>query len=56
MAASATYIPGCSLSDKLRLAASKGQLEKVQELLVSGATFEPDRVRTADIDNITASY
>lgn len=44
MAASATYIPGVSLSDKLRLAASKGQIDKVRELLGAGATFEPDRV------------
>ena len=44
MAASAAYIPGVSLADKLRLAASKGQTDKIRELLSSGATFEPDRV------------
>ena len=44
MAASAAYIPGVSLSDKLRLAASKGQVDKVRELLGAGATFEADRV------------
>ena len=44
MAASATYIPGASLADKLRLAASKGQIDKIRELLSSGANFEPDRV------------
>lgn len=44
MAASAAYIPGASLSDKLRLAASKGQVDKVHELIGAGATFEPDRV------------
>lgn len=43
MAASAAYIPGVSLSDKLRLAASKGQVEKVHELINAGATFEPGR-------------
>ena len=49
MAASAAYIPGASLSDKLRLAASKGQVEKVHELINSGATFEPDRVSVIKI-------
>nr|KAG5704980.1 hypothetical protein BaRGS_022822 [Batillaria attramentaria] len=32
-----------SLADKLRLAASKGQTDKVQDLLQAGATFSPDR-------------
>ncbi|XP_041352218.1 uncharacterized protein LOC121370807 [Gigantopelta aegis] len=36
-------VPVGSLADKLRLAASKGQLEKIQELLEAGASFEPDR-------------
>jgi len=44
MATSASYIPGVSLADKLRLAASKGQGDKVRELVEAGATFEPDRV------------
>lgn len=44
MASTANYIPGVSLADKLRLAASKGQLDKVKELVVAGATFVPDRV------------
>ena len=33
-----------SPEDKLRAAASKGQVDKVQELLKAGAGFEPDRV------------
>ena len=36
-----------SLADKLRVAASKGQLDKVQDLLQAGAGFEPDRVSPA---------
>ncbi|KAK7108595.1 hypothetical protein V1264_016304 [Littorina saxatilis] len=32
-----------SLADKLRVAASKGQVDKVQDLLQAGAGFEPDR-------------
>ncbi|KAJ8314437.1 hypothetical protein KUTeg_006587 [Tegillarca granosa] len=39
----ATSIPIGSLEDKLRLAASKGQLDKVQELIQSGASFDPDK-------------
>ncbi|XP_070568614.1 ankyrin repeat domain-containing protein 6-like isoform X4 [Ptychodera flava] len=34
---------GGQLSDKLRLAASKGQTARIKELLESGATFEPDK-------------
>lgn len=44
MAANAQYIPGASLADKLRLAASKGQVDKVRDLLTGGANFDPDRV------------
>lgn len=44
MATTASYVPGVSLADKLRLAASKGQLDKVKELVAGGASFEPDRV------------
>nr|XP_006815983.1 PREDICTED: ankyrin repeat domain-containing protein 6-like [Saccoglossus kowalevskii] len=34
---------GGQLSDKLRLAASKGQTGKIKELIESGATFDPDK-------------
>ncbi|XP_078001497.1 uncharacterized protein LOC144453991 isoform X2 [Glandiceps talaboti] len=34
---------GGQLSDKLRLAASKGQTAKIKELVESGATFDPDK-------------
>ena len=43
-ASPASPVPVGSLGDKLRLAASKGQLEKIQELVDAGAGFEPDRV------------
>lgn len=33
-----------SLADRLRTAASKGQTDKVKELYLAGARFEPDRV------------
>ena len=36
--------PGATLSDKLRLAASKGQINEVQELYRAGAVFDFDRV------------
>jgi hypothetical protein len=35
-----------SLDDKLRVAASKGQVDKVHELMQAGAGFGPDRVST----------
>ncbi|XP_060065428.1 uncharacterized protein LOC132545757 [Ylistrum balloti] len=35
--------PSVSLVDKLRLAASNGQVDKVQELIQLGATFHPDK-------------
>ncbi|XP_069142310.1 uncharacterized protein [Argopecten irradians] len=35
--------PAVSLVDKLRLAASNGQVDKVQELIQLGATFHPDK-------------
>ncbi|XP_071112789.1 uncharacterized protein [Haliotis cracherodii] len=38
-----TPLPLGSLEDKLRLAASKGLVDKVQELLQAGATSHPDR-------------
>ncbi|XP_014778973.1 ankyrin repeat domain-containing protein 31 isoform X1 [Octopus bimaculoides] len=38
-------LPTISLADKLRLAASKGQLDTVEELLQARATFETDRER-----------
>lgn len=37
------HVPGVSLNDKLRLAASKGQTSKVLELLELGATCDADR-------------
>ena len=45
MANESAHTPGGSLEDKLRLAASKGQVERIPELLTKGATFSPDRVR-----------
>ena len=51
MANECTHTPGGSLEDKLRLAASKGQVERIPELLTKGATFGPDRV-SADDRNI----
>ncbi len=45
MATSASLFPGITMADKLRLAASKGQLDKVKELVVNGASFEPDKVK-----------
>lgn len=47
-AGNAAYIPGASLSDKLRLAASKGQTDRLKSLVSLGAVFEPDRVSDAD--------
>ena len=44
MATTASYVPGVSLADKLRLAASKGQIDKVKELVANGASMEADRV------------
>ena len=44
-ATNTSFGPGVSLDDKLRLAASKGQIEKVKELIGAGASFEGDRVR-----------
>lgn len=42
--AGSPYGGSLSMADKLRVAASKGQEDKVHELLKGGATFEPDRV------------
>lgn len=39
------FPPQASQADKLRVAASKGQVEKVRELVQAGASFEADRVR-----------
>ena len=39
-----TLPPGATLSDRLRFAASKGQLTEVQELYRAGAVFDLDRV------------
>ena len=50
-AASAVYIPGASLADKLRLAASKGQTYQAKQLILLGATFEPDRVSVISVVN-----
>ena len=50
-AASAVYIPGVSLADKLRLAASKGQTYQAKQLIQLGATFEPDRVSAISVVN-----
>ena len=36
--------PGATLSDRLRLAASKGQITEAQELYRAGAHFDADRV------------
>lgn len=47
-AGTATYIPGASLSDKLRLAASKGQTDRLKALVSLGASFDPDRVSHVD--------
>ncbi len=44
MATSVSLMPGITPEDKLRLAASKGQLDKVKEFISSGISFEPDRV------------
>ena len=44
MANESEYTAGVSLEDKLRLAASKGQVERIPELLANGATYQPDRV------------
>ena len=46
MATSVSFLPGITPEDKLRLAASKGQLDKVKEFIVAGASFDPDKVRT----------
>ena len=46
MANESAYATGVSLEDKLRLAASKGQVERIPELLANGASYQPDRVRT----------
>ena len=45
MATSVSFLPGITPEDKLRLAASKGQLDKVKEFIISGASFDPDKVR-----------
>ena len=45
MATSVSFLPGITPEDKLRLAASKGQLDKVKEFIVAGASFDPDKVR-----------
>jgi len=47
-AGTAAYIPGASLSDKLRLAASKGQTDRLKALVSLGASFDPDRVSSLD--------
>ncbi|XP_064618386.1 LOW QUALITY PROTEIN: uncharacterized protein LOC135482365 [Liolophura sinensis] len=41
--AGSPYVGSLSMADKLRVAASKGQEDKVQELIKAGANFEPDR-------------
>ncbi len=58
MATSASLFPGITMADKLRLAASKGQLDKVKELVANGASFEPDKVKhyTAWIMNLMIVY
>ena len=44
LATTASYLPpGVSVTDKLRLAASKGQIDKVKELLAAGVPCDPDR-------------
>ena len=40
--------PGATLSDRLRLAASKGQITEAQELYRAGAHFDADRVGNSD--------
>ena len=38
-----------SLSERLRLAASRGHVTECAELLAAGAAFEPDQVRWAQV-------
>jgi len=40
-----------SLADRLRLAANNGQIDSVQQLVVLGASFEPDKVDCANVYN-----
>ena len=44
MATSVSLLPGITPEDKLRLAASKGQLDKAKELIAGGARFDADKV------------
>ena len=44
MAAESTFYHGGTLADKLRLAASEGNPNRVADFLNQGADFEPDRV------------
>lgn len=44
MADDTSNLGGCSQDDKLRLAASKGQVERIPTLLAQGAGFQPDKV------------
>ena len=44
MAEDDSQVGGCSLDDKLRLAANKGQVERIPTLLAQGAGFLPDKV------------
>ena len=52
MATNASCLPGATAEDKLRLAASKGQLEKVQEFILEGAAFDADKVSVAILSTV----
>lgn len=47
MATDMSYLPAVTVTDKLRFAASKGQLSVVHQLVQEGASFIPDKVRIA---------
>ena len=47
MATDMSYLPAVTVTDKLRFAASKGQLSVVHQLVKEGASFIPDKVRIA---------
>ena len=45
MATDMSAFGGNQPSDRLRLSASKGHMDKVKELVLNGASFQPDKVR-----------
>jgi len=44
MATDMSAFGGCQPADRLRLASSKGQMDKVKELVLAGTSFQPDKV------------